>query len=183
VAQAAMALIDGLGRLSDGSEAYTIIVESQQQSDWLRPFIGPNQRLIMKRNVVTRVKPALGPFLSPARYVRDLIRVNLPRWPQVPVSHGLYEDLGCDVVHFFHQSYVRCRLPTVYNPHDLQHLHYPEFFTRPVIAWRKAVLSAGCRLAHTVVVGSQWVKDDVIRHYRVSPNKVEVIPKAPATRS
>ena len=182
VAQAAMALINGLGRLSDGSEAYTIIVESQQQSDWLRPFIGSNQRLVMKRSIVTRVKPALGAFLSPARYVRDLIRVNLPQWLQVPVSHGLYEDLGCHVVHFFHQNYVRCRLPTVYNPHDLQHLHYPEFFTRPVIAWRRAVLSAGCRLAHTVVVGSQWVKDDVIRHYRVGPSKVQVIPEAPATQ-
>jgi glycosyltransferase involved in cell wall biosynthesis len=34
-------------------------------------------------------------------------------------------------------------------------------------------------VAHTVVVGSHWVKQDVIRQYRVDPDKVQVVPWAP----
>jgi glycosyltransferase involved in cell wall biosynthesis len=33
-----------------------------------------------------------------------------------------------------------------------------------------------------VVVGSQWIKDDVIRQYRISPEKIQVIPEAPPTQ-
>jgi glycosyltransferase involved in cell wall biosynthesis len=182
VAQAAVALIEGLGRLHDGSETYTIVVGSEQQSHWLRPVVGPNQQLVIKRRLLEHVKPSLGPLLTPARYFRDLFRVTSPEWLQIPLSHGVYEHLGCHVVHFYHQRYVKCRLPTVYNPHDLQHIHYPQFFTPPVMAWRKAVVSAGCLSAHTVVVGSQWVKDDIIRYQQVAPSKVQVIPEAPATQ-
>ena len=79
-------------------------------------------------------------------------------------------------------SFVLCSLPTIYNPHDLQHLHYPQFWTPSDIAWRETIYPAGCRFAHTVVVGSQWIKDDVIRQYRISPEKVQVIPEAPPTQ-
>jgi glycosyltransferase involved in cell wall biosynthesis len=30
-----------------------------------------------------------------------------------------------------------------------------------------------------VIVGSQWIKDDIVRQYRVSPEKVQVIPEGP----
>ena len=74
------------------------------------------------------LKAALGPFLPAARYIQHLL--SIPReWPEVPVSDGFFESLGCEVVHFPTQGYVLCALPTIYNPHDLQHLHYPQFFT------------------------------------------------------
>jgi glycosyltransferase involved in cell wall biosynthesis len=102
--------------------------------------------------------------------------------PMVPVSAGYYESLGYDVIHFPTQHFVTCELPTVYNPHDLQHLHFPQFYTPSVIEWRQNVYRAGCRFAHEVVVGSQWVKHDVIRQYRINPDKVAVIPEAPPTQ-
>jgi len=120
--------------------------------------------------------------MSPARYMRGFFRAPSERRREVPVSNGLYEGLGCDVVHFSTQNFVVCAVPTVYSPHDLQHLHYPEFFSADVIAWRETLLRAGCRLAHTVVVGSRCVKDDIIRHYPISPDKVQIIPEAPPTQ-
>lgn len=181
-------LIRALGQLCDGSEAYTIIVRSPQQADWLKPFLGPNQYVAIKPEQVNGrltfpsvLKNALGSLLPVARRIQNLISV--PRyWPEVPLSDGFYESLNCDVLHIPTQNFVLCSLPTVYNPHDLQHLHYPQFWPPSVIAWRETIYPAGCRYAQTVVVGSQWVKDDVIRQYRISPEKVEVIPEAPPTQ-
>lgn len=181
-------IVSALGQLVDGAETYTIVVRSPQQVAWLKPFLGPNQQAVIKTAPANHrltfsgvLKGALGPLLPAARAVQRLI--NMPRhWPEVPLSDGFYESLGCDVVHMATQNFILCAVPTIYNPHDLQHLHYPQFWTPADIAWRETIYPAGCRFAQTVVVGSQWIKDDVIRQYRISPEKVQVIPEAPPTQ-
>ena len=40
---------------------------------------------------------------------------------------------------------------------------------------------AACQISNTVVVGSEWIKQDVVRQYAVSPDKVQIIPWAPPT--
>jgi glycosyltransferase involved in cell wall biosynthesis len=104
-----------------------------------------------------------------------------PQWPRLPLSNGFYESLGCDVLHFPTQSFIVCALPTIYNPHDLQHLHYPQFWTAWDLAHRETVYRAGCEYSNTVVVGSEWIKQDVVRQYSLHPDKVQVIPWAPPT--
>src|SRR5438093_5628392 len=190
VASVTMALIHALGQLRDGSEAYTIIVSSPEQLEWLNPILGPNQQSAVRphspsyRERVQRwvggttfsrlVRHALRPLQSVVKYIQQPVDSRL--WPEVPLSDGFYESLGCDVVHIPTKNFVLCALPTVYNPHDLQHLHYPQFFTVSKMAWRETIYPAGCRFAHTVVAASQWIKDDIIRHYHVSADKVQVIP-------
>jgi glycosyltransferase involved in cell wall biosynthesis len=181
-------LIHALGQLCDDSATYTIIVKSPQQRNWLKPFLSPNQHVVIKTEPAKPratfpdlLKGALGPLLPAARYIQRLI--SAPRhWPEVPLSDGFYESLACDVVHIATQNFVLCSLPTIYNPHDLQHLHYPQFWTPFDIAWRETIYPAGCHCAHTVVVGSQWVKNDVIQQYRISSEKIQVIPEAPPTQ-
>jgi glycosyltransferase involved in cell wall biosynthesis len=99
----------------------------------------------------------------------------------LPVSNGFYERLGCGVIHFPSQALTRCALPMVYSPHDLQHLHYPEFFSPPDIAAREEVYPLACRVAHTVTVAARWVKDDFERHYQIDRRKLAVIPWAAPT--
>jgi glycosyltransferase involved in cell wall biosynthesis len=105
--------------------------------------------------------------------------VPRPEWPSVPVSNGYYETLQCDVLHFPTQEFILCAIPTVFNPHDLQHLHYPQFWAPDVLALREVVYRTACNLAHTVVVGSDWIKQDVVQQFGVRPSKVQVIPLAP----
>jgi glycosyltransferase involved in cell wall biosynthesis len=191
-------LIHALGKLRDGDEEYAIVVPTEAHRAWLQPLLGPSQRIVFEpdlhreverrraqtggRSLAARVKWALGPLLPAARKLQRL--VNLPRqWPEVPVSDGAWELLGCDVLHIANQPFFLCAIPTVYNPHDLQHLHFPQFFSPDTIAWRETLFPAGCHFANTVVVGSQWVKDDVVRRYRVHPDKVQVIFEAPTTEA
>jgi len=176
LAHVLVGLITALGRLSDGPERYVIVVRSAQQSEWLSDFVGPNQRVVLKlplRRHADQIHRAVG---HAARSILRRVHRASPESAHIPRSDGFYESLGCAVVHFPHQDFVASRLPAVYNPHDLQHRHYPEFFAPGEVARRDAVYRSGARLARVVVVASQWVKDDVVQQYQVDTDKVQVIP-------
>jgi len=182
VGQALISLVHDLGTLNDGSEAYTVVVSSQEQAEWVKPYLGPGDRIVFKPMPPPAQKENLPKRLL--KRIRKHLVVDIRQWPEVPISNGFYESLGCHVVHFLNQlDFVLCALPTVYNPHDLQHLHYPQFWTPSVIALRETIYPAACHFAQTVVVGSQWVKDDVIRQYRINSEKIQVIPEGPPTQS
>jgi glycosyltransferase involved in cell wall biosynthesis len=183
VAVAVKSLLQGLGQLVDGDEEYVVIVHGEEQQAWVASFLGPNQRAVLFGRPQHR--GARGLMLRLLRPIARYVRRELDRrvWPEVPVSDGFHESLGCDVLHLPTQGFILCALPTIYNPHDLQHLRYPQFFSPSVLAWRETIYPAGCHFAQTVVVGSQWVKDDVIRRYRIDPDKVQVIPEAAPSQS
>jgi len=208
IESALIGLVAALGRLTDGPEEYTII-GPPQEPDWLKPFLGPNQRIVagpkppepppqppeQKPGLAERCKRALGPARPPARRAwRRLFPLPaLPsptvqppqteRWPEMPLSDGFYEALGCDLIHFPFQTFALCALPSIFSPHDLQQRHFPQFFTVRDLAWREMMYRGGCELAQAVAVGSQWVKDDVVREYHISPDRIQVIPFAPPTRA
>ena len=146
-------LVRALGQLDDGPEEYTII-GPWQDPNWLEPYIGPNQRIVRgPRPVEYLLGRSMGPLRSPARKLRDFLVRSLGisgLQHQVAISDGFYESLGCDVIHFPYQQFVICARPTIYNPHDLQHLHYPQFFSPSTIAGRETIYPAGCHFAHTV---------------------------------
>ena len=202
IAQFVSALVSSLGQLDDGPETYVLLVSSQAQLDWLKPVSGPNQRFVIKTPMPKRgetrfaantngrvtlgglLKWSLGPLRPAFRYVQEFLTLPVPpsNWPDVRVSDGFYESLGCDVIHFPTQGFILCALPTIYNPHDLQLLHFPQFFSPQDIAARETVYSAGCHYARTVVVGSQWAREDVANHYGLRPEKIQVIAEGAPTQ-
>jgi glycosyltransferase involved in cell wall biosynthesis len=191
ISSVVIGLVSALGKLTDSDDEYLILCP-HEDPDWLNPYLGPNQS--------TQVRPTLGQqsgsetfkkMLGPLRpTVRHVYRKIFPLREtadvapdEVPISDGFYEGLGCDVLHIPFQDFVMTSLPTIYNPHDLQHLHYPEFFDPAEIARRNNLFSAGCRYANTVVTGSEWVKQDLLNHYAVDASKIQIIPWAPPTQA
>jgi len=176
-------LVRALGRLTDGDEEYQIVT-SPRFPRWLDAYLGPNQRVVSppserfgpdgakKRGVLKAIRREAG------RVVRRLNPPPKP-FPTPRVSNGFFESLGCDVVHFPSQYFEICALPSIYNPHDLQHRHFPQFLKPEDWIRRDVELSSGSQYAHAVVTASQWIKDDVARQYNVSPQKIAVIPWAP----
>jgi glycosyltransferase involved in cell wall biosynthesis len=186
-----------LASLEDGPEEY-VFVGPHDSTEWLRSILPPGTTVVRGPSPVEwspdRLEPfkrVLGPLRPAARGIRRILSATVQTAESAaaefaplkfflpPPPKNFYEGLGCDVVHFPFQSYEHCGLPTVYNPHDLQHLHYPEFFSRPEIARRENLYPAACRAAHTVVVASGFVKRDVAERYRIEPQKIQVIPWAP----
>lgn len=179
VAQVILGLIKALGELTDGDERYDLVVQSPSEIEYLRPYVAANQTFViaphrlkdrarrLAERFVERVTPSTGTVYS----------------PQLKISNGFYESLGCSVVHFPHQRFSLCSLPMIYNPHDLQHKHFPQFFSAIELAARETMYRAGCQFAQTVAVSSQWVKDDVINSYGIDPRKLQVIPWGSPTQA
>lgn len=184
-AQSTLGLVSSLGKL-DGPERYLLATRTSEQADWIRHYSGPNQDVVTRTGRRYQSKRSPRPWhramLKPVvDRIRSAVGRLTPYAPRLTVSDGFYESLGCDVVHFPTQLFELCALPSIYNPHDLQHLHYPQFFTAEDLEWREATYRPACHYSRVVVVGSQWIKDDVVRQYQVDPSKVQIIPWAPPT--
>jgi len=177
-------VLTSLGQL-DGDEEY-VFIGHWSDADWLKPLLSERQTIVRapqpepnKPQQTESLKRLMGPLRPLARGVKRLIAPTPEVNASVLSSDGFYESLNCDVIHFPYQDYVSCRVPSVYNPHDLQHLHYPEFFAAEEIQRREIVYPAACRAARIVVAASQFVKQDVMQRYGTAADKIQVIPWSP----
>ncbi len=84
-------------------------------------------------------------------------------------------SLGVDILHCPIQDSPMLRIPTIYHPHDLQHLAMPNNFhwiTRRYRERRWRRLASEARL---VIVGSDFAKNEVIGFWKIDPMKVKVL--------
>jgi glycosyltransferase involved in cell wall biosynthesis len=175
-------LVSALSSLADGDEEYLVLAHSDEVG-WLDGHVHGAARLLIlpSRSSVKRMRrraSAVAPTI--ARGWRT-VRGRVWQGGNVPPSDGTIERAGADVMHFTHQSGFTTAIPSIYHPHDLQHLHLPEYFTREVIASRERTYRALCEQAAMVAVASSWTKGDIERAYGLSPEKVLVVPWAPPT--
>jgi glycosyltransferase involved in cell wall biosynthesis len=187
VEQVIIGLASGLSRLDDGNERYLFLVD-QSHSAWLEPFVfGPSSLLESEPSPERGsgregfggiARRAAGAAL-PAP-IRKGLRSQLRHTPVLPDSDGSIERAGVDVMHFPMQVGFRTAVPTIFQPHDLQHLHLPEFFSPAEITEREARYRALCDQASVVAMMSTWGRNDILARYPLSPSKVRVIPGAAA---
>lgn len=185
-------LARGLAELGDDDLELTFLVFARHH-EWLLealpagarlaevPFAGPDASVSAAERLAMRVRemPAVHRVLAPAyRRLRgfDVPEAELRAVPQAPEA---FSALAPDVMHFTHQSGFATTVPSIYHPHDLQHLHFPELFDEEVLALRAAHYGPLARQAAVVVVGTSWVKTDVVEKLGVPQEKVHVVPMAP----
>jgi glycosyltransferase involved in cell wall biosynthesis len=177
---ALLGLLHALREL-DGPEEYRLICHPENRA-WLEPVLSKNITL------VDRPQPRKPGWREGAqrwfaRRLRRLTGEKSRAWPEVARSDGFYESLGAQLIHWPWQHFVVTALPSIFNPHDLLHLHYPQFFQPRDLVARETVYPIACRLAHMVVVGSEWARDDIAGRYAVSASRMQVIPWAPPSTS
>jgi glycosyltransferase involved in cell wall biosynthesis len=84
-------------------------------------------------------------------------------------------DAECDILYtptVVLQSFSS-RKPTVLSMHDIQHLHYPEFFSWEKRLSRTITYALSAQHAHCLQASSEFIKKDVMSH--MSPKRVEII--------
>lgn len=189
-----------LTELEDGFEEY-VFIGPYENPEWMRAMLPPGQRIergpkfmssdSWKVDNLEPFKQQFGLFRPMAggvkrlfvRKAQDLAAVVSFEHARRPSASArrreFFESLHCDVIHFPFPSFVPCDVPIVFNPHDVQHLHLPEFFTPAEILRREMLYPAACRAAHTVVVASNFVKRDIVDRYGIDSKNVQVIPWAP----
>ena len=69
-------------------------------------------------------------------------------------------------------------IPTVLSMHDIQHLHYPQFFSRPKRLSRRITYGLSAKYANFFQASSQFIKADLLAHFKsISPEQISVIPE------
>lgn len=179
VEQFIIGLAHGLTQLSPSGVDIKYLVEEGEDA-WLIPHVNsPEQFIYTSRSI----QPNLTGWRSWVKRHLPMVR----RWwhesrlspVSIPRSDGTIEQHEVDVMHFTKQDAFLTDVPTIYQPHDLQHLHLPEFFTPREQRAHEKRYRIFCQRAGKIVVASQWVKEDLIEQYDLSQEKVEIIRYAP----
>ena len=99
-------------------------------------------------------------------------------------KNRLLADIGIDLLHFPGNTInpIELNLPAVLNLHDLQHRHFPQYFTKAEIDNREKWWSASARRANALIAASTWIADDL--HAQLRRGKIENLrrPRANAAR-
>jgi glycosyltransferase involved in cell wall biosynthesis len=181
VEQIIIGLAFGLSKLTDGHEEYLFLTLADADA-WLQPYIHGPCRILLgpvipkSARLKGRVSAAV-PVLQDAWHRLRLL-AN-PNSSAPDKSDGTIERAGVSVMHFTTQKGFLTDVPSIYHPHDLQHLHMPEFFKPWQLQFRETRYRRFCGQARMVAVTSYWVKRDVMQRYGLPDDKVRVIPFAP----
>src|SRR4051812_33670582 len=181
IEQVAIGLVDALSDLGDGDEEYVVLAYPLSY-EWIEPYVTGPCRLVK----ATGVHPPPGW----KRWLKKSPRVvaagqRARGWVarrSVTLSHsdGTIEREGVDVMHFIMQRAFFTRVPSIYHPHDLQHVHLPEFFSPREWVKRDRMLRSFCEQAAVVSCTSSWVKRDLIRQFGLADTKVAIVELAGA---
>ena len=155
-----LGLAGGLSRLSDGDEQYVLLAYPDSH-DWIAPLATDPCTMHLGTGVAAQPKAVAGEI-------------------SLPVSDGTIEDaLAADVVHFTVQRAFLTRVPSIYHPHDLQHVHLPQFFDDAERRKRDVTYRTYCKQATMVAAAATWVRDDFIKQFDLPEEKVQVVPLSP----
>jgi glycosyltransferase involved in cell wall biosynthesis len=146
----------------------------------LAPLEAPNVR----RQCVVRT-PA-----SPSRVVRGVIDKLLPLRARVRLKQAMWTQRTsrhlADVAAGLHADLLLCpfTVPYFWKPdvpcvsivYDLQHLTYPDFFTREQRLNRQRQLTEACARSARVVCISEYVRTTVVASVKISSERVVTIP-------
>lgn len=185
VQQVIIGLASGFSKLTDADDEYRFLAYSDAD-EWLRPHVsGPAQ--ITHYSAAPKQDTAAHQsrrwLKKRVPFLHDLWR-RVPALPGLraadpPPSNGFIEQAGADVMHFTTQGGFITKVPTVYQPHDLQHIHLPQFFSAREKWARHRWYKILADQAAMVAVVFSWVRQDMIRHLHLPEDKVRVIEYAP----
>jgi len=180
VEQVIIGLASGLSTLTDGLEEYLFLTYAGAD-EWIRPYLRGPCRILTGPAAPRQPmwKQWVGSTLPAVRDAWHRLGL-LRRWRCVSLrrSDGTIEKNNIHIMHFTKQSAFFTDVPSIYHPHDLQHLHLPQLFSQEARIAREVRYRRFCEQARMVAVTSTWVKRDLIRHYGLPESKVQVVPWA-----
>lgn len=185
--QVLIGLASGLSALTDGDEEYLFLTRDSG-AEWLHPYLSGACRAVP---IPSAPPPSLSGLRARLKRIAPLRRAVLAlreakasrRPVAIPDQDDLPVRLGAAVMHFPFQFAYPVAVPSIYHPHDLQHLHLPQFFTAAQIRDREVTYRYFCNRADLVAVTSTWIKRDLVAQYQLPEDRIAVIPLAPVLDS
>jgi glycosyltransferase involved in cell wall biosynthesis len=184
VEQVIIGLAGALSRLDDTTEEYLFLVHPGD-GDWLRHHLTGACRLLelgkppRRRGLASRIAWQLQarlPWLPRRNWPPPTDGYTPEQLEVLGVSDGTIEAAGVDVIHFGLTLGFLTQVPSIYQPHDLQHVHLPDFFGPDEIARRDLTYRVFSERAELAVMMTSWGKEDLVRRYDLDPQRVAVVP-------
>lgn len=75
--------------------------------------------------------------------------------------------------------HIFLNIPFVFTLHDLQEEYYPDFFSKKELFYRRLYNSRLCKKAKSIICESNYVKNDIIKFYKVQENKIHIVESPP----
>ena len=165
VEQVVIGLAAALSRLEDGDEEYLFLTHPEHD-EWIRQYVGGPCRLLhSRRSYPNRRSRAVARALLerlPAR------RASGSRCAPATARSSAPASTSCTSRS---RTPSRPTIPSIYQPHDLQHLHLPELFSAWERARREAIYRTHCDRAALVVAMTSWGRGDFIEQLRAAPGE------------
>jgi len=152
-------LLDGFYESVDEDSWSFVLFLAQDNADTFNKYFSkPNFKKVVlpveSENVVTRI---LAENLLLDRYAKK-------------------ENVDLMFVPVYSKPLTRNRkIPYVITIHDLQALHYPEYFSKVKNVWLRLAWKRCSETADKIVAISNFVKEDIVNMLHIDPNKIEVI--------
>lgn len=183
IEQFVIGMANGLSKLTDGDEEY-LFLAYETSAEWIEPYVHGACRMLYgdaatRRPAWAQKLKALPGARLAFRKLGSLLARGQTTLLAPPRSDGTIEDAGIDLMHFTMQSAFLTELPNIYHPWDLQHVHLPQFFSDSTRQTRETFYGAFCHQARMVAVATTWTKRDVMQHFQLAGDKVQVVPIAP----
>lgn len=148
-----------------------------EQATWWRSALPPQDQ------VIQIAAPFGGLGLSLAAHVPSLTSKLAPLILALLGDKSEFDSLfrtqEVDLVHLPYQDGVLTDLPSVYFPHDLQHLHFPEYFSSSQIRHREQRWRNRALRATRVVAAASHIEADLTQKWGVDATKIDVFPFPP----
>lgn len=147
-------------RLFDKYKCFDNIEIIQVESNNIRTLL----KKIFRRLVLFLGIPAL------YRFVNDLLFKNIA---------GIVEE-NSDIIYIPTTvlDYFSYSKPVIISMHDIQYVHYPEFFTKRALLYHKIVYGLSAKYTSFIQASSQFIKDDLLSHFGcLKEEQVIVIPE------
>lgn len=105
---------------------------------------------------------------------------NIPKrvlWQNfcLPKELRRLEISKCYVPYYCKPVIPTCGIKFAVTVHDLQALHYPEYFSFGKRTWYRFAWWVSMKTSAQIATISQYVRDDVLENYRVNDKKIHVI--------
>lgn len=133
-------------------------------------------------NIINRLVNLFGTFISK---VNTKLNITSEKLKHLNYWFRWFSSLEIDLLHIPYQllrvpdqtvPYYGLPYPFIVTMHDVQELHYPEFFSPGVRAYRAINFWKSLESANKVVVSFDHVKQDLVKYFCLPDSKIQVCP-------
>ncbi|MEM4326451.1 MAG: glycosyltransferase family 1 protein, partial [Candidatus Pacearchaeota archaeon] len=125
----------------------------------------------LRKDVISKVLK----FTS-AMIIRNIrIWVNVINYIMKDVKKAV--DNNCQVLYcpYTILSAYNYSVPTFLSMHDIQHIHFPHFFSRTELLWRNMHFNSSARYANFFQASTNLIKNELMKYFKIAPERIVVI--------